>query len=107
MRYREGLELNEIGERFSVHRATVHRWLGLATAELRDTLSAELSQCGVRLSESDLAGLAPQLISALGPAVASWLGAAAPGACSVERRSTVASWLDATVPDVCSPERRP
>ncbi|HET8935313.1 MAG TPA: sigma-70 family RNA polymerase sigma factor [Polyangiales bacterium] len=99
MRYREGLELNEISERFDVHRATVQRWLALATSELRDALSAELSRCGVRLSESDLNGLAPQLISALGPAVASWLGAAAPVACSVERRSTVASWLDATVPE--------
>jgi hypothetical protein len=84
----------------------VQRWLALATSELREALSAELLQCGVRLSESDLNGLAPQLISALGPAVASWLGAAAPVACSVERRSTVASWLDATVPETRGAERR-
>ena len=107
MRYREGLELSEISERFSVHRATVQRWLAVATGELREALSVELSQCGVRLSESDLNGLAPQLISALGPAVASWLGAAAPGISSTERRSTVASWLDATVPEINNEERRP
>lgn len=106
MRYREGLELTEISERFSVHRATVQRWLALAASELREGLSAELSQCGVRLSQSDLNGLAPQLISALGPAVASWLGAAAPGLGSAERRSTVASWLDAVVPERCSDERQ-
>lgn len=86
LRYRDGLELDTLGERFGVHRATVQRWLQLATGALRGALSAELKRAGVRLSASDLTGLAPQLRSALSPAIASWLEAAAPDACSQERR---------------------
>lgn len=84
LRYRDGLELEELGERFAVHRATVQRWLGLATIALRAELAAELSRAGARLSTSELTGLGPQLTSALGPAIASWLGA---GTCSGERQS--------------------
>jgi RNA polymerase sigma-70 factor (ECF subfamily) len=75
LRYRDGLELSELGERFTVHRATVQRWLAQATSELRCRLSAELATGGARLSASELAGLGPQLTSALEPAIASWLGA--------------------------------
>jgi RNA polymerase sigma-70 factor (ECF subfamily) len=75
LRYREGLELNALSERFAVHRATVQRWLALATAELRQALASELAQAGAQLSPSEFTGLGPHLTSALGPAIASWLGA--------------------------------
>jgi RNA polymerase sigma-70 factor (ECF subfamily) len=74
LRYRERLELSELSERFAVHRATVQRWLVEATRDLRRLLSSELGRNGERLSASELAGLGPQLTSALGPVVASWLG---------------------------------
>ena len=74
LRYRDGLELNELSKRFMVHRATVQRWLAQALNELRARLSDELARSGTRLSSSELEGLGPHLVSALGPVLASWLG---------------------------------
>ena len=84
LRYVSGLSIDGIGLAYSVHRATVARWIASAVEHVGRALREQIEHEGRAHSPSELEGALRALDSQLAGAIASFLGATDPHA-EIER----------------------